>query len=360
MKGGIVMENHMAQLNAMNRKVVKWFFLAFIGFGLSVILSIYTFGANSTAPIPYTEQNDLDYKVYLKNNDYYESEYVQDMEYISNLINYIDLNYNYSLVVDKKIDLDYSYNVISRIKVYNNEEGDLIYKKDETLVDEVHGTKQGMIQINEDLKINYPTYNDYVKEFRNQFSLFANSKLEVIMTIQVKDKEGKLNKSYSDIIEIPLGQQLVRISKIYEKPLANGKINVAEFDLNRAIFGGTSLFISILIFLVSIFEIITLSIMKSKSGYSVYQKTLHRIFNEYDKLVVNTLEVPAVKDQQLIRVTTFEELVDAADNLKKPILYTEVEKNKLCHFCVISDKQFYQYWLDVTGEVVEGTDYDAS
>ena len=51
-----------------------------------------------------------------------------------NLINYIDLNYNYSLVVDKKIDLDYSYNVISRIKIYNDDEGDLIYKKDEAVV----------------------------------------------------------------------------------------------------------------------------------------------------------------------------------------------------------------------------------
>ncbi len=352
------MGKHMSQLNAMNRKTVKWFFLAFIGFGFSVILSIYTFGANSTTPIPYTEENDLDYRVYLKNNDYYEDEYVQDMDYISNLINYIDLNYNYSLVVDKKIDLEYSYNVISRVKIYNNEEGDLIYKKDETLVDEVRGTKQGMIQINEDLKINYPTYNNYVKEFQNQFSLFANSKLEVIMTIQVKDKEGKLNKSYSDIVEIPLGKQLVRISKIYEKPLNNGNIDVNEFDLNRAIFGGSCLMVSILIFLISIFEIIKISIIKSKSGYSVYQKTLHRIFNEYDKLVVNTLEVPEIKDQQVIRVTSFEELVDAADNLKKPILYTEVEKNSLCHFCVISEKQFYQYWLDVTGTLVEGTDHE--
>ena len=352
------MGTHMSQLNAMNRKTVKWFFLAFIGLALLVIASIYTFGANSTTPISYTEQNDLDYRVYLKNNDYYEDEYVQDMDYISNLINYIDLNYNYSIVVDKKIDLDYSYNVISRVKIYNNEEGDLIYKKDETLVDEVRGTKQGMIQINEDLKINYPTYNDYVKDFRNQFSLFANSKLEIIMTIEVKDKEGKLNKSYSDIIEIPLGQQLVRISKIYEKPLDHGEIDVNEFDLNKAVFGGTFLLISALVFLTSIFEIIKISIVKSKSGYSVYQKTLHRIFNEYDKLVVNTVEVPIIKDQQVIRVTSFEELVDAADNLKKPILYTEVEKDRLCHFCVISEKQFYQYWLSVTGEVVEGSDYE--
>jgi len=352
------MENNKSQFNAMNRKAVKWFFLAFMMFGLSVILCIYTFGANSMTPITYTEQNDLDYKVYLKNNDYYENEYVQDMEYISNLINYIDLDYNYSLVVDKDMDLDYSYNVIARIKVYNNEEGNLIHKKEETLVDEVRGTKKGMIQINEDLKVNYPTYNDYAKQFKNQFSLFANSKLEVIMSIQVKDKEGKLNKSYSDIIEVPLGEQLVRISKIYEKPLANGKINVTEFDLNRAVFGGTFLLISILLFLISIFQIIKISIIKSKSGYSIYQKTLHRIFNEYDKLVVNTLEVPAVKDQQLIRVTSFEELVDAADNLQKPILYTEIEKGKLCHFCVISEKQFYQYWLDVTGEVTERTDDD--
>ena len=70
------------------------------------------------------------------------------------------------------------------------------------------------------------------------------------------------------------------------------------------------------------------------------------------------MEVPEIKDQQVIRVTSFEELVDAADNLKKPILYTEVEKNSLCHFCVISEKQFYQYWLDVTGTLVEGTDHE--
>lgn len=356
------MNNYKAQLKEMNKRTLKWFLLAFISLGLSIIFCIYMFGTNSLTPIAYTEQNNLDYKVYLKNNDYYENEYVQDLEYISDLINYIDLNYNYSLVVDKKLDLNYSYNVISRIKIYNNDEEDLIYKKEENLVDEVKLTSQGLVQINEDLKINYPEYNNFAKDFKSKFGLFANSKLEVIMTINVKDKEGKLNKSYSNIIEVPLNEQLVRISKIYEKPLGTGKIEVSQFNLNRVVFGGLFLTISILIFLISVIKIIHISIEKSKSGYSIYQKTLHRIFNEYDKIVVNTLEVPVAKDQQLIRVTTFEELVDAADNLKKPILYTEVEKDRLCHFCVISDKQFYQYWLEVPAEVLvevlEDTDYD--
>ena len=49
----------------------------------------------------YEEYGTPDYKVYLKNNIYYDEEYLEkNMSYIANLIDYISIDYNYKFTSD--------------------------------------------------------------------------------------------------------------------------------------------------------------------------------------------------------------------------------------------------------------------
>ena len=50
----------------------------------------------TTAEIPYTKNGSVNYKVYLNDTSYYNKEYLDEgMQYISSIIDHIDLNYNY-------------------------------------------------------------------------------------------------------------------------------------------------------------------------------------------------------------------------------------------------------------------------
>ena len=48
----------------------------------------------------YEEIGSPNYKIYLKDNNYYKQDYLdKDMSYIANLIDYISINYNYKFII---------------------------------------------------------------------------------------------------------------------------------------------------------------------------------------------------------------------------------------------------------------------
>ena len=59
----------------------------------------------------YNSNTNLDYKVYLKPNKFYERSYLdKDKKYISNIIKCITPSFNYEIHADKNIDFNYKYN----------------------------------------------------------------------------------------------------------------------------------------------------------------------------------------------------------------------------------------------------------
>ena len=79
-------------------------FSVFIVFAIiTLILSILSFivyiSANRDYYIEYSEISDLDYKVYLKENDYFKSSYLgKNNKYIASIIDYINANFSYRLI----------------------------------------------------------------------------------------------------------------------------------------------------------------------------------------------------------------------------------------------------------------------
>ena len=63
-------------------------------FALSLLFARRTLTKEDIDPINYTEKETIDYKVYLKENDFYTEKYLgKDKAYIASLIDYIDLEY---------------------------------------------------------------------------------------------------------------------------------------------------------------------------------------------------------------------------------------------------------------------------
>ena len=67
---------------------------------------IKAFTLEEAKVINYAEHSNLDYKVYLKSNNFYEDEYLpKDMLYVANLIDKIKIDFNYQFSIEEQINL---------------------------------------------------------------------------------------------------------------------------------------------------------------------------------------------------------------------------------------------------------------
>ena len=66
---------------------------------------------------------------------------------------------------------------------------------------------------------------------------------------------------------------------------------------------------------------------------------------EYDRAIVKTRTMPDIDDLKVIEVESFEELIDARENLEKPILFIDINPGQKSCFLIINDRDAYKFIL---------------
>ena len=100
--------------------------------------------------INYQEISNLDYKVYLKENDFYEQDYLgKDMLYVAGLIKNISINYDYKFNVDNNLDMVFDYSIIGKLSIKDESGDKTFYEKEYTLLDnQSNETNEKIFNIN--------------------------------------------------------------------------------------------------------------------------------------------------------------------------------------------------------------------
>ena len=86
-------------------------------------------------------------------------------------------------------------------------------------------------------------------------------------------------------------------------------------------------------------------VLKVTTNRNKYQQRLSQILRDYDRIIViarNGYESNV--ERKVIKVETFEELLDAQSTLQKPIIYSRINDVK-CEFIVEDDTTLYKYVL---------------
>ena len=102
--------------------------------------------------VSYSEKSNIDYNVFLKDNDFFENDYlIKDKEYIASLIEYIDAEFDYELSLDEdNVSYRYFYRIEADVDVVRKNSGKSLYSTTETLLDEVEeSTSNTKVKINE-------------------------------------------------------------------------------------------------------------------------------------------------------------------------------------------------------------------
>ena len=324
-----------------------------VSFIMMLIFIIFSLKFNVDTNLRYYQTSNLDYRVNLKNNEFYtEQSLGQNMQYIASLIDTVDLNFLYNFRVSEQLNYSYSYNITAEVQIKDSQSGNIIFSKKDKLKEKnnVSMMNSNSFSLRENLELNYGKYNDIAKKFKSEYAISADSSLLVSMYITVKDQNGNeitsknLNANNKMNVIVPLAEQTVNIKLDY-KEINNSDTFVAHTNLvihNKTLFyTGIACGVIFLVALAVLLKFMSVLIKKK----TPYDKELARILREYDRIIVATKKVYETDDQEMIEVKSFSELLDARDNLEKPILFSELHKGAKSVFIVKNSYEVYKYVL---------------
>ena len=323
--------------------------------GSFIYTLVTSFSTTTSEVIKYNVNSDIDYKVQLKPNDFYDEDYLdKGMLYVASLIDKINVNFKYNFSVDKASDIDFTYKIMSKLVIANTSNTNVFFEKEYELIKEESKEILGGTQhtINEEYVLDYVYYNTLANKFKSNYAVNTVSHLDVYLVVNEKSKENNsydLKNESKVILTIPLSQQEVNIS------LSNKDINetkelvftTKETMSAQSIFALIILFIFLVIVCVELVKKILL-LTKKRSKYDSY---INRILRGYDRIIVSVKTMPNFEKHNVIKVTSFQELVDVRDNLKLPINYFIITNHQKSEFFVIDNKNIYLY-------VVKAVDLD--
>lgn len=339
--------------NSKKYKKINKFMLTFILVMLFSILGyvLVKLGKNNYEEIQvkYEEKSNIAYKVYLKENDFFDKEYLGMNEtYITSLIDYLDIDFNYELKLDEKMDGDYSYYIKGIISADQANGGNSNYwKKEYTLTEtrDVEYLKRDKIEINSNVKINYQDYNDLLNTFKQEYGLAVDGKLKVMLVIENKLTNEKIERDLlkkSDVeLNIPLTSLTIEVPIEAEGKTEDGYL-INEKIIDTNVLYTISKVSGYTLFGFGFIGIIILLVLGVKSE-TAYQRKLRKILKAYDGILVEVNSLPELDKFNVISVKNFEELIDAHSEIRKPINF--VQKVNGVKFIIINEGIAWEYNL---------------
>ncbi len=309
--------------------------------------------SSNNQTITYKETGTIsDYKVYLKDNNFYDKPYLEKgMAYVASLIDHINIKYNYKFETSTKSDLNIKYKVIGKLIIASQNNSNIFYEKEydlsKDIIDEM--VNKTSYVIDRDVIIDYQLYNDLANQFRANYAVKTTSRLEVYLQVQETDKENnsyKINNMSTTSLIIPLTEQEISMK---ENNLNNTKQITQETNsLSKNIIN-----IILLVFIVIFMIIILGSLLQkiylfTKKNMNEYDKYIRKILIGYDRIIINVKSTPNKNDYNVIEVEDFQELVDVRDNTKEPINYHVLKEHEKSEFYVINDNNLYLYTIEAS------------
>lgn len=306
----------------------------------------------------YSSKTNVDYKVYLKPNKFYEQKYLtKDKKYISNIIDYIEMDFNYLFNSTKALDCSYNYKVSAHISSQYELNGVVaeLWKKNYTLLPLKSEVKNDCInfKINETLRIDYEQYDNLSKNFKEQYGVLANTDLTITIDISTK---GKLHGNKSDVKDSKSITLVMPLNKAVTDVTLNGisptTKNVTEFikgevKINYVLLIPCIIFalISAPICFISFYKLFKIT---NVSQYIVQQK---KILKNYGDIIAEVTTKPDLVGLKIIEVKDFEDLINIEEELRVPILFYELQKEDESWFIITTGNQAYRYILKSTAHI---------
>lgn len=322
------------------KKRIFGIIFSILGIFVSFILLVLSINySKETLLLSYNVTNNINYKVYLIDNDFYDNEYLtNEKNYPVNFIDHISVDFSSNISFNKKVDINYSYSIIARIEVTdsNKSTNNIIFTKDYALLSdqEILASDALTNNISKIVDIDYKKYNDVVNKYKLELKMPVDSKLKIIM--KINNKNDLVDNSDELILEMPLSVNTINIIKNYKENYSDNVYNKVNSSYIYIILSSILLLLSTII-LVNIFK----NKFFDNENYKIYK--LNKILKYYEQIIVVVSNFPKVDKASVLRVNEFKDMVDLNRELKQPILYYKSDNYKYGIFMLTSLDKTYIY-----------------
>lgn len=304
----------------------------------------------NTDVISYKDSKNIEYKVLLNENGYYQTDYIEEgNQYIADLIKSIETNIKYKFDLNEKYE--YKYKVIGTVTVKDEKTGRCIYTSSEDLVEEKTGEAKKDITIEENINIDFVKYNDLIKKFVGSYNLKnVTSTLSVKLDFGVDGVNKDFSKTMGTVmnLDIPLGQNTVAIDKNFDLTNAN---NFITYSSGKNGIGKAGLAFGIMLLVGDAIVALGYVIYNKVNATSEekYNRDLKKIVNSYDSYISKIDGEFDMEGYQILKVQNFTDLLEIRDTMQLPIMMLE-NKEQLATCFVIPTNAQLLYFYSITAK----------
>ena len=300
----------------------------------------------------YSYVNDMNYKVYIKQNKFYTQPYMEmNKQYIASLIDHIDVTTKYTFKSDE--DLQYTYDLVvvataKGIFAESDSKVSEVWSKEYQIIPEETKTGTGnTISIEKTVTVDYNRYNSIMTDFRNTFGLSIDAEVDlafkIIVTGGLPGQEHTLNENINNILQIPLLKSTIMLKPNFEN---SGRNTIVADDKSSSktnfpllIFG-----IALLLFALYMFIGFARKLIKTTKK-SEYVLKLNKILKEYGDIIAESDNLPDLSQYDVVAIKHLQDLIDIEEELHSPIICNEIRDDLETWFIILYDKTAYRYIL---------------
>lgn len=307
----------------------------------------------------YNYKANLNYRVYLKNNNFFTVPYMgMNKQYITSIIDHIEVDTKYDFDSSEALNYEYSYSITATARGLAEDSGGKkvdVWSKDYPISEVQSNSGTGnKFSIAKTVNLDYNYYNQVMTDFRNQFGLSVDARVDLLFNVKVSgglsgSSEKTLDEKQDMTLQFPLLVQTLKVNTDYVN--SGGDTVYAKLDNTKQV-NTALLVISLVLFAVSLSIFIQLikSLLKvtRKSEYII---ALNKIMKDYGDIIAETHNMPDLGNYDIVNIKNFADMVDVEEELHSPIIYFEIEENAKCAFLIMHEKTAYRF-------VLKETDFD--
>ena len=306
----------------------------------------------------YTDTGRIDYKVYLKENSFFKDPYLSSKTktFITNLIDYLDLDFNYGLDFDDPVNIDYNYHFVATVTADKPRSGagstasgnGEFLTRTYNLTEEVSSRQENTrnLSISENLKIDYDEYNKFLSDFKTSTRVAVTGNLKISLVFDgsiYSDAIGEpTTLEYEEVyFNIPLAESSVEATVTGNSSEPREHFITRHIDQN-IVYSAILRTVGILMIVAGVLvAAVAVRDYRDKQSDKRFENTVKHLLNTYDSVIVEVDKQPKLTGMNVLTVNDFDELLDVYNSIHMPVSY--YRDNIGAHFIVISEHMAWRY-----------------
>ncbi len=308
---------------------------------------------SKNAYVNYAEDGKANTKVLLADNSFYDEAYLDSSHaYVAELIKTVETQFKYGLVMDAdKVNYKYSYTIDATVKVIDHDSKAPLYNPSYVLKEVKDAESSDReLNISEKVEIDYAQYNKIASDFVGTFGVNdATATLVLRMNVTVLGEsetfEDNKNNNYTLEVNIPLLRQTIKVTTQSSVPEGEQQILACDSALKSVlcvvwrVLGILSVLMCAFIFVYTV---------KTRDKHIDYARKVQKLLSDYKSYIQRIENSISFEGYQVLKVLSFEELLEIGDKLQNPVLMHENEdKTKSSFFIATSNNILYLYEIAV-------------